>query len=172
MSEAAETTDETTEKDGANRYREARRLGVTDKAIALRLSPEENDRLAKLAEDHVDQLLGAEGARCLTRLLSKDGHADDADFLLWDGRTVDVKHTTYPQGRLLVQVDQRPKDIYILVYGTAEDDLEIMGWAERADVESCLRDDLGHIQTYGLDQMHLRTMEYFPTPSSDQSSAA
>jgi len=86
------------------------------------------------------------------------------DLITRRGYKADVKTTTRRDGRLLAFLDKKPEDsdIYILVVGEMPE-YEIVGWCwakELLKPENVI--NLGHGDTYGLGQDHLRV---FPEKS-------
>ena len=65
----------------------------------------------------------------------KESHFNKEDAILKDGTTVDVKNTTYPNGKLLVRTGKESKlvDIYALVIGTFPV-FKFSGWASYKDI--------------------------------------
>ena len=88
----------------------------------------------------------------------KESHFSNADAILKDGTTVDVKNTTYPNGKLLVRTGKERKliDIYALVIGTFPV-FKFSGWASYKDIiQQELIVDLGWGDSYCLPQTNLR----------------
>ena len=88
----------------------------------------------------------------------KESHFSNADAILKDGTTVDVKNTTYPNGRLIVRTGKESKqiDIYALVIGTFPV-FKFSGWAKYQDIiQKKLIVNLGGGDSYCLTQNSLR----------------
>ena len=89
---------------------------------------------------------------------SRENHFNNADAILKDGRTVDVKNTNYSYGKLLVRMGKEKKivDIYALVIGTFPV-FKFAGWASYADIiKPETIKDLGTGDSYCLTQNQLR----------------
>ena len=80
--------------------------------------------------------------------------------IVWNGKTINVKSTHYPNGRLLIPDYQGiTADIYILAIGTMPE-FKIIGWASAENIfrkENLM--DLGYGLSYGLEQSQLTPME-------------
>jgi|TARA_Y100000310_G_C20603272_1_gene774180 hypothetical protein len=90
--------------------------------------------------------------------IQKESHFNNADAILKDGTTVDVKNTTYPNGRLIVRTGKESKliDIYALVIGKFPV-FKFSGWASYKDIiQQKLIVDLGWGDSYCLPQTSLR----------------
>ena len=90
--------------------------------------------------------------------IQKESHFSNADAILKDGTTVDVKNTTYPNGKLLVRTGKESKlvDIYALVIGTFPV-FKFSGWASYKDIiQKKLIINLGMGNSYCLPQNSLR----------------
>ena len=87
-----------------------------------------------------------------------ESHFNKEDAILKDGTTVDVKNTTYPNGRLIVRTGKESKriDIYALVIGTFPV-FKFSGWAKYQDIiQKKLIVNLGGGDSYCLTQNSLR----------------
>ena len=87
-----------------------------------------------------------------------ESHFNKEDAILKDGTTVDVKNTTYPNGKLLVRTGKESKlvDIYALVIGTFPV-FKFSGWAKYKDIiQQKLIVNLGGGDSYCLPQNSLR----------------
>lgn len=75
---------------------------------------------------------------------------------LRDGRTVDVKTTTYPRGNLIAIVGKRVAnaDIYALMIGPAPT-FTFAGWAKASDLLNEPTSELGYGPTHALPQARL-----------------
>lgn len=79
------------------------------------------------------------------------------DLETFNGRSIDVKSTTYKNGRLLCTLDKAndPCDIYVLVI-TDDKGGTIAGWAKKEDIFlDKNKTDLGHGIGYALEQTDL-----------------
>ena len=89
--------------------------------------------------------------------IQKESHFNNADAILKDGTTVDVKNTIYRNGRLLVRTGKESKrvDIYALVIGTFPV-FKFSGWASYKDIiQKKLIINLGMGNSYCLPQNSL-----------------
>lgn len=86
------------------------------------------------------------------------------DFILPDGRTVDVKGTVRVNGNLLVPAaDRKPlkADVYVLaIVDTDEETAAFIGWASQDDVRSSMVKDFGYAYgpAYFVHRSRLRPM--------------
>ena len=89
--------------------------------------------------------------------IQEENHFNKADATLKDGTTVDVKNTTYPNGKLLVRMGKESKcvDIYVLMIGTFPI-FKFSGWSGYKDIiQQKLIQDLGRGAAYCLSQNSL-----------------
>lgn len=90
-------------------------------------------------------------------VIKEENHFLKADAVLMTGKTVDVKSTKYPYGKLIVRLGKEEKyvDIYALMTGVFPT-FVFRGWASYSDI---IRDELvanlGHGDAYCLAQVKL-----------------
>lgn len=89
--------------------------------------------------------------------------ADDGiDYVLEDGRTVDVKLSTYTNGDLIFDSFEKFKsDIAVLVYGQYNDSfVDIAGWITKQEfIDKCFERDYGYGTRKSLNKKHLNSMD-------------
>lgn len=78
------------------------------------------------------------------------------DFVTPGGATVDVKHTRYISGDLIMNINKTKDEskvahLYILVVGTSPN-LSIVGWAKGSELIASVTNKYGHGDTCGLSQ--------------------
>ena len=89
--------------------------------------------------------------------IQEENHFNKADAIMKDGRTVDVKNTTYPSGKLLVRTGKEKKyvDIYVLMIGVFPT-FRFSGYIKYKDIiKPELIKNLGKGDSYCLDQSDL-----------------
>src|SRR6056300_130493 len=91
------------------------------------------------------------------------GDADDGiDYVMPDGRTVDVKLSTYKNGNLIFDsFDKFKSDIAVLVYGAYNDTyVDVAGWISKEDfMTECYERKFGYGTRKVVDKKALRPME-------------
>ena len=92
-----------------------------------------------------------------------ENHFNNADAILWNGLTVDVKTTTYQSGKLLIRPGKEDSkvDLYALMIGTFPM-FRFAGWIEYENIiNDKLLVDLGWGPGYCLPQHELnKTLKY------------
>ena len=136
------------ERDG-DRFTLKRKAGVIDQGVHIPGSGTEVDVMAAAAERFV--------ADCLGRQVANDavGLGGDECDIWFHGAQINVKWTPRDDGQLLCKLENPPHDLYVLVTGRTVDDLEIKGWATRAELTGHSV-NLGYGRTYALHQTELR----------------
>ena len=90
-------------------------------------------------------------------------YADDGiDYILPDGRTVDVKLSTYKNGDLIFDsFDKFKSDIAVLVYGSYDESyVDIAGWVTKDQfIERCDERDYGYGIRKFLKKQYLNAMD-------------
>ena len=136
------------ERDG-DRFTLKRKAGVIDQGVHIPGSVTEVDVMAAAAERFV--------ADCLGRQVANDavGLGGDECDIWFHGAQINVKWTPRDDGQLLCKLENPPHDLYVLVTGRTVDNLEIKGWATRAELTGHSV-NLGYGRTYALHQTELR----------------
>lgn len=122
----------------------------------------ENRRMGPQSDEQTDlEGIGAEMAYCKMVNVWPDlsyGHRPDADALLPNGESVDVKATRWKTGRLIVALWKRNKapDRYVLMVG----EFPTYRYAGEIEAENIMIEDnikdLGHGPVYALPQSALK----------------
>jgi hypothetical protein len=135
-------------RDG-QRFTQKRLYGVKDRAIHLPSSGEWTDIMSAASERWIAGLLGVPVAN------SEVGLSGDKTDIIYCGHNIDVKWTPREDGRLLVKLDNKKQDIFVLVTGEKVDDFIVRGWATWKEVVIQTH-DFGHGDTHYRDQKDLR----------------